>query len=81
MEKVKSFTRLEEIQELRKEVQEQYLKHAQDIWGSNLEASKKDFKCRKEYDKYRNKDRFLERLEGMEESIIADLNWYKEKYL
>ena len=81
MEYVEVTSRLEEIKELRKEAQKQYLEKAQNIWGSDLEASKKDSKCRKEYDKYRNKDRFLERLEAMEESILSDLNWYKEKYL
>ena len=81
MEYVEVTSRLEEIKELRKEAQNQYLEKAQNIWGSDLETSKKDSKCRKEYDKYRNKDRFLERLEAMEESILSDLNWYKEKYL
>lgn len=51
--------RLEEIKELRHKIQIEYFEIAQDIWGSDLEVSKKDAKTRKEYEKYRNKDRFL----------------------
>ena len=72
--------RLEEIIELRKQVQLQYFEVAQEIWNSDLEASKKDSKARKEYNTYRDKDRILERIQAMEESIIEDLEYYYKKY-
>lgn len=71
--------RLEEIKELRHKIQIEYFEIAQDIWGSDLEVSKKDSKTRKEYEKYRNKDRFLERIQAMEESIIEDLEYFNSK--
>ena len=42
-------SRLEEILNLRKEAQQKYFETAQEIWSSDLEASKKDSKARKEY--------------------------------
>ena len=73
-------SRLEEILNLRKEAQQKYLETAQEIWNSDLEASKKDSKARKEYNSYRDKDRMLERLQAMEESILEDLKYYYSKY-
>ena len=72
--------RLDEIIELRKQIQLQYFETAQEIWNSDLEASKKDSKARKEYNTYRDKDRVLERIQAMEESIIEDLEYYYKKY-
>ena len=72
--------RLEEILNLRKEAQQKYFETAQEIWNSDLEASKKDSKVRKEYNTYRDKDRILERLQAMEESILKDLEYYYRKY-
>ena len=72
--------RLEEIIELRKQIQQEYLETAQEIWNSDLEALKKDSKARKEYSTYRDKDRVLERIQAMEESIIEDLEYYYKKY-
>lgn len=72
--------RLEQVQELRHKIQEEYLFKAQEIWNSDLEASKKDSKARKEYNLYRDKDRVLERIQSMEESIIEDLEYYYKKY-
>ena len=72
--------RLDEIIELRKHIQLQYFEVAQEIWNSDLEASKKDSKARKEYNIYRDKDRVLERIQAMEESIIEDLEYYYKKY-
>ena len=72
--------RLEEIVELRKQIQLQYFEVAQEIWNSDLEASKKDSKARKEYNIYRDKDRILERIQAMEESILEDLEYYYKKY-
>ena len=73
-------SRLEEILNLRKEAQQKYFEIAQEIWSSDLEASKKDSKARKEYNTYRDKDRILERLQAMEESILEDLEYYYRKY-
>ena len=73
-------SRLEEILNLRKEAQQKYFEIAQEIWSSDLEASKKDSKARKEYNSYRDKDRMLERLQAMEESILEDLEYYYRKY-
>lgn len=80
MIKAETMTRLEEIKELRQQIQIDYFNVAQEIWGSDLEVSKKDSKVRREYEQYRNKDRTLERLQAMEESIIEDLTWFKNKY-
>ena len=73
-------SRLEEILNLRKEAQQKYFEVAQEIWSSDLETSKKDSKARKEYNSYRDKDRILERLQAMEESILEDLEYYYRKY-
>ena len=73
-------SRLEEILSLRREAQQKYFEIAQEIWDSDLEASKKDSKARKEYNTYRDKDRILERLQAMEESILEDLEYYYSKY-
>jgi hypothetical protein len=72
--------RLEEVKKLRKDIENQYLELAQEIWSSELEISKKDSKARKEYNAYRNKDRILERIQAMEESIIEDLEFYNKNY-
>ena len=75
-----NMSRLEEVLELRKQIQRQYLEIAQEIWNSDLETCKKDSKARKEYELYRSKDRVLERIQAMEESIIEDLEYYYKKY-
>ena len=71
---------LQKIKDRRQLIQNNYLSLAQDIWNSNLEAEKKDSKARIEYNKYRNEDRHLERLEQMIQSIIDDLIWYRETF-
>ena len=72
---------LQKIKDRRQLIQNNYLSLAQDIWNSNLEAEKKDSKARIEYNKYRNEDRHLERIEQMIQSIIDDLMWYEETFL
>ena len=72
---------LRSIKDRRQLIQNNYLSLAQDIWNSNLEAEKKDSKARIEYNKYRNEDRHLERLEQMIQSTIDDLMWYEETFL
>ena len=71
----------QKIKERRKLIQKSYLELAQDIWNSTLEVEKKDSSVRREYNKYRNEDRHLERLEQMIQSTIDDLMWYKETFL
>ena len=63
---------LRSIKDRRQLIQNNYLSLAQDIRNSNLEAGKKDSKVRVEYNKYRNEDRHLERLEQMIQSTIDD---------
>ena len=72
---------LRSIKDRRQIIQNNYLSLAQDIWNSNLEVEKKDSKARIEYNKYRNEDRHLERLEQMIQSVIDDLMWYEETFL
>ena len=72
---------LRSIKDRRRIIQNNYLSLAQEIWNSNLEAEKKDSKARIEYNKYRNEDRHLERLEQMIQSTIDDLMWYEETFL
>ena len=72
---------LQKIKDRRKLIQNNYLSLAQDIWNSNLEAEKKDSKARIEYNKYRNEDRHLERLEQMIQTVIDDLAWHEETFL
>ena len=72
---------LQKIKDRRQLIQNNYLSLAQDIWNSNLEAGKKDFKARIEYNKYRNEDRHLERLEQMIQTAIDDLSWYEETFI
>ena len=72
---------LQKIKDRRKLIQNNYLSLAQDIWNSNLETEKKDSKVRIEYNKYRNEDRYLERLEQMIQTVIDDTVWYEETFL
>ena len=71
---------LQKIKDRRQLIQNNYLSLAQDIWNSSLEAEKKDSKVRIEYNKYRNEDRHLERIEQMIQSTIDDLMWYRETF-
>ena len=72
---------LRSIKNRRQIIKNNYLSLVQDIWSSNLEPEKKDSKARIEYNKYRNEDRHLERLEQMIQSTIDDLMWYEETFL
>ena len=71
---------LQKIKDRRKLIQKSYLELAQDIWNSALEVEKKDSSVRREYNKYRNEDRHLERIEQMIQTVIDDLSWYKENF-
>lgn len=71
---------IEEIRNLRIKAKETYLQTLETIWLSDLDVAKKESKTRKEYNLYRDKDRLLERLEAMQESIFEDLGYYNKKY-
>ena len=72
---------LQKIKDKREAIKNTYLELAQEIWNSTLEADKKDYKVRTEYNKYRNEDRHLERLEQMIQTVIDDTVWYEETFI
>ena len=72
---------LQKIKDRRETIRNNYLELAQGIWSSEMEIERKDSKVRVEYNKYRNEDRHLERLEQMIQSTIDDLMWYEETFL
>ena len=72
---------LQKIKDRRKLIQSNYLELAQGIWSSEMEIERKDSKVRVEYNKYRNQDRHLERLEQMIQTVIDDTVWYEETFL
>ena len=71
---------LQKIKDRRETIRNDYLKLAQGIWSSEMEIERKDSKVRVEYNKYRNEDRHLERLEQMLNTVIDDLTWYRETF-
>ena len=72
---------LQKIKDRREAIRNNYLELAQGIWSSEMEIERKDSKVRVEYNKYRNEDRHLERLEQMIQTAIDDLSWYEETFL
>ena len=72
---------LQKIKDRRETIRNDYLELAQGIWSSEMEIERKDSKVRVEYNKYRNEDRHLERLEQMLNTVIDDLVWYEETFL
>ena len=72
---------LQKIKDRREAIRNNYLELAQGIWRSEMEIERKDSKVRVEYNKYRNEDRHLERLEQMLNTVIDDLTWYEETFL
>ena len=72
---------LQKIKDRRETIRNDYLKLAQGIWSSEMEIERKDSKVRVEYNKYRNEDRHLERLEQMWNTVIDDLTWYEETFI
>ena len=71
---------LQKIKDRREAIRNNYLELAQGIWSSEMEIERKDSKVRVEYNKYRNEDRHLERLEQMLNTVIDDLIWYRETF-
>ena len=72
---------LQKIKDRREAIRNNYLELAQGIWSSEMEIERKDSKVRVEYNKYRNEDRHLERLEQMIQTVIDDTVWYEETFL
>ena len=72
---------LQKIKDRRETIRNNYLELAQGIWSSEMEIERKDSKVRVEYNKYRNEDRHLERLEQMIQTVIDDTVWYEETFL
>ena len=72
---------LQKIKDRRETIRNDYLELAQGIWSSEMEIERKDSKVRVEYNKYRNEDRHLERLEQMLNTVIDDLTWYEETFI
>ena len=72
---------LQKIKDRREAIRNIYLELAQGIWSSEMEIERKDSKVRVEYNKYRNEDRHLERLEQMLNTVIDDLTWYEETFI
>ena len=72
---------LQKIKDRREIIRNNYLELAQGIWSSEMEIERKDSKVRVEYNKYRNEDRHLERLEQMLNTVIDDLTWYEETFI
>ena len=72
---------LQKIKDRREAIRSNYLELAQGIWSSEMEIERKDSKVRVEYNKYRNEDRHLERLEQMLNTVIDDLTWYEETFI
>ena len=72
---------LQKIKDRREAIRNNYLELAQGIWSSEMEIERKASKVRVEYNKYRNEDRHLERLEQMLNTVIDDLTWYEETFI
>ena len=72
---------LQKIKDRRETIRNNYLELAQGLWSSEMEIERKDSKVRVEYNKYRNEDRHLERLEQMLNTVIDDLTWYEETFI
>ena len=72
---------LQKIKDRREAIRNNYLDLAQGFWSSEMEIERKDSKVRVDYNKYRNEDRHLERLEQMLYTVIDDLTWYEETFI
>ena len=71
---------MEELEYIRSErvrLQEKYLKEARNIW-IQFEGEEAERKYKSIYNKYKNKDKFLEVLESRIESCLEDIEFYKK---
>ena len=67
---------LEFVKNERLKLQNAYLKEAKNIW-TEFEGEEAEKKYKSVYNKYRNKDKFLEVLESRIESVLEDIEYYK----
>ena len=67
---------LEFVKNERLKLQEGYFKEAKNIW-TEFEGEEAEKKHKSVYNKYRNKDKFLEVLESRIETALEDLEHYK----
>ena len=68
---------LEFIKNERVKLQEKYLKEAKNIW-IGFEGEEAEKKYRSLFNKYNNKDKFLEVLQSRLESCLEDIEFYKK---
>ena len=68
---------LEFVKSERARLQNQYLKEAKSIWVE-FEGEEAEKKYKSVYNKYKNKDKFLEVLESRLESCLEDIEFYKK---
>ena len=64
------------IKNERVKLQQEYFKSVKNIW-TEFEGEEADKKHKSIYNKYRNKDKFLEVLQSRMESALEDLEHYK----
>ena len=68
---------LEFIKKERLRLQEKYLKEAKNVWVE-FEGEEAERKYKSLYNKYKNKDKFLEVLQSRLESCLEDIEFYKK---
>ena len=68
---------LEFIKKERLRLQEKYLKEAKNVWVE-FEGEEAERKYKSLYNKYKNKDKFLEAMESRLESCLEDIEFYKK---
>ena len=67
---------LDFIKNERAKLQQEYFKNVKNVW-LEFEGEEADTKHKNIYNKYRNKDKFLEVLQSRAESLIEDVEYYK----
>ena len=68
---------LEFVKSERARLQNQYLKEAKNSW-IEFEGEEAEKKYKSVYNKYKNKDKFLEVLQSRLESCLEDIEFYKK---
>ena len=67
---------LDFIKNERVKLQQEYFKSVKNVW-LEFEGEEADTKHKSIYNKYRNKDKFLEVLQSRIESALEDIEYYK----
>ena len=68
---------LEFVKSERLRLQEKYLKEAKNIWVE-FEGKEAEKKYKSVYNRYKNKEKFLEVLQSRLESCLEDIEFYKK---